>query len=183
MLHATLSFLPGFGATHLWFLYSLLLLYAVTLGVRAAVVRWLDRSGAIARIVDSGLAVLARWWVLPILLAVPVGSAFLSMAEWFRWFGIPTPDQSLVPPFAAAVAFTTAFGFGRRWAVHLAGGLPHNQRVLVRHVGQRHPQVAGVGRVEIRGALRDGAGAHQLLELAVEILHAVEGAVAHGVEQ
>ena len=102
------------------------------MGVRAIVVR-LDRSGAIGHIVDSGIDALARWWLLPIVLAAPLGGAFHWMAEWFRWFGIPTPDQSLVPPLAAAVAFTTAFIFGwflhrqthllslldRRWAVHL----------------------------------------------------------------
>lgn len=118
--------------THLWFLYSLLLLYAVTLGVRAIVVR-IDRSGAFGREVDSGIGALAAWWLLPILLAAPLTGAFLSATEWLWWFGIPTPDQSLVPPFTAAVAFTMAFGFGwflhrqvhllqlleRRWAAHL----------------------------------------------------------------
>jgi peptidoglycan/LPS O-acetylase OafA/YrhL len=61
----------------------------------------------------------------------------MSTEEWFRWFGVPTPDQSLIPPLAAAVAFSTAFTFGwfvhrqphllqimeRRWAPHLAASI------------------------------------------------------------
>jgi glucan biosynthesis protein C len=119
--------------THLWFLYTLLLLYAVTLGVRA-MVRRIDTAGVIGLAIDSAINTLARWSLVPVVLAMPVFGAFLSMSEWFRWFGVPTPDQSLVPPFAAAVAFTTAFAFGwflhrhthllpimeRRWGLHLA---------------------------------------------------------------
>jgi glucans biosynthesis protein C len=118
--------------THLWFLYILLLLYAFTLGVRATI-RRIDTAGAIGVAIDSAIDILARWSLLPLALAMPVFGAFLSMADWLRWFGIPTPDQSLVPPVAAAVAFTTAFTFGwflhrqthllqimeRRWALHL----------------------------------------------------------------
>ena len=101
--------------THLWFLYTLLLLYAVTLGVRAMIQR-IDTAGAIGIAIDSAIDTLGRWSLLPLGLAMPVFGAFLSMAEWWRWFGIPTPDQSLVPPSASAVAFTTAFAFG--WFLH-----------------------------------------------------------------
>ena len=101
--------------THLWFLYTLLLLYAVTLGAKAVVGR-IDKTGAAARVVDVAIDACARWSVLPFVIALPVFGAFLSMDDWFRWFGIPTPDQSLVPPLAAAVGFTTAFTFG--WFLH-----------------------------------------------------------------
>ena len=76
--------------THLWFLYTLLLLYAVTLGTRASVIRWIDTAGEIGLAIDSAIDTLARWSLLPLVLAMPVFGAFLSMAEWFRWFGIPT---------------------------------------------------------------------------------------------
>ncbi len=118
--------------THLWFLYILLWLYAFMLSVRA-MIRRIDTAGAIGVAIDSAIDTLARWSLLPLALAMPVFGAFLSMAGWLRWFGIPTPDQSLVPPAAAAVAFTTAFTFGwflhrqmhllqimeRHWALHL----------------------------------------------------------------
>jgi ABC-type multidrug transport system ATPase subunit len=56
------------------------------------------------------------------------------VSPWLLWFGIPTPDQSLVPNLPAAVAFCVAFAFGwlvqrqigllktieRQWPMHLA---------------------------------------------------------------
>ena len=45
------------------------------------------------------------------------------------------------------------------------------------------PQVAGVGGVEQPGRHGDHPGANKLLDLAVEVLHPVELAVHHGVEQ
>ena len=95
--------------THLWFLYALVLLYAATLGARTVAVRWIDKSGAFARWIDAVIDTLSRLWLLPVALALPVFGAFLSKAEWIRWFGIPTPDQSLIPPIVAAIAFTMAF--------------------------------------------------------------------------
>ena len=51
------------------------------------------------------------------LLAVPVCVALYFRAELDRsWFGIPTPDRSLIPELASLVGFGTAFAFG--WLVH-----------------------------------------------------------------
>ena len=68
------------------------------------------------------------------------------------------------------------------------GGRKVDQRaffaLLAAHdVGDQDAEVAGVGRVEQRRWTRDHALAHQLLDLAVEVLHAVHLAVAHRVEQ
>jgi ABC-type multidrug transport system ATPase subunit len=76
---------------------------------------------------------LAVSFAAPIVLAIPVFVAMISSPLWVRWFGITTPDQSLIPNMLAAAAFTTAFAFGwladrqrglleiwqRQWPVHL----------------------------------------------------------------
>jgi peptidoglycan/LPS O-acetylase OafA/YrhL len=50
------------------------------------------------------------------LLAAPTMLAFLATPGWLPWFGVPTPDSSLVPNLAASVAYASAFGFG--WLAH-----------------------------------------------------------------
>ena len=54
---------------------------------------------------------------------------------------------------------------------------------LFEHVGDLDLQVRDVGRVAEAGLDRDRAGADQLLDLAVEVLHPIVGADFHGVEQ
>lgn len=112
---------PGYGQpgafplTHLWFLYVLLWFYAATLATRA-LVRRLDGSGAlrvgadrvVAGLVNNPLGVLA--------LAAPVVVAFHLHRPWIQWFGVPTPDQNLIPTLPAAVQYGLAFGFG--WLLH-----------------------------------------------------------------
>ena len=119
----------NFPLTHLWFLYVLLLCYAVALTLRAT----LGRSAMLLRAADAGVRVLASP-VGPLLLAVPLGAALATHAKWFAWFGVPTPDQSLYPSLAACIAFGSAFGFGwllqrqqdllqrwaARWPLHLS---------------------------------------------------------------
>ena len=127
---------PAFPLTHLWFLYVLLLLYAGTLLVRglAALV---DRQGALGRGADALVRGLVRTPLGPAILAAPTCVALCLRPAWTLWFGIPTPDSSLVPNLAATVAFSTAFGFGfllhrqpellgvwrRRWALNLAAAV------------------------------------------------------------
>jgi glucan biosynthesis protein C len=106
---------PAFPLTHLWFLYVLLWLYAATLTIRAVAAR-LDRTGRLRAVVDRAVRALATHPAGLIVLAAPTALAFLSTPQWLPWFGIPTPDSSLVPNLAAAVAFFCAFGFG--WLAH-----------------------------------------------------------------
>jgi peptidoglycan/LPS O-acetylase OafA/YrhL len=106
---------PAFPLTHLWFLYVLLLLYAAVLIVRLPVAL-IDRSGCLRRGVDAALRPLVRNPLGLIVLAAPTAAALYSLPEWRPWFGIPTPDSSLVPNLGAAVAFASAFGFG--WLLH-----------------------------------------------------------------
>ena len=106
---------PTFPLTHLWFLYLLLWFYAAALALRLAVGA-LDRGGALARACDRCVgAVVATPLGLP-LLATPAALALYFTPGWAMWFGVPTPDSSLVPNLAAAVAYFSAFGFG--WLLH-----------------------------------------------------------------
>jgi peptidoglycan/LPS O-acetylase OafA/YrhL len=110
--------LPGFPAfplTHLWFLYILLLLYAATLLLRGVVVM-VDRSGALRRFLDGIVRRVVGSPFGPVVLAIPVAASLYTLAQWPMWFGIPTPDSSLVPNQAAATDFGLAFAIG--WFLH-----------------------------------------------------------------
>jgi len=120
---------------HLWFLYDLLLLYAAFVGLHALARRapWRFRRSGLT---DRAAAVLTGRCG-PLLLAAPLALTLWLTPGWLPWFGIPTPDMSLVPNVAATMAFTSAFALGwvlrtrtmlmQRWAVdwpwHLAVAL------------------------------------------------------------
>jgi peptidoglycan/LPS O-acetylase OafA/YrhL len=125
--------LPRFPLTHLWFLYVLLEFYAAMLLLRGVVV-WFDWSGRFRTCVDRLIAQIMRSALAPAILAVPIGIAFSFDPTWMGWFGVRTPDQSLLTNLQALIGFGTAFGFGwllhrqidllrileRRWLIHLA---------------------------------------------------------------
>jgi len=125
--------LLAFPLTHLWFLYMLVLLYAVALAVRQGAIVRIDGSGVLRGRLDAvvrGLVTPAG----PLALAVPLALVLIVVGTWRSEGGIPTPDNSLIPNLPAAVAFGTAFTFGwllqrqqqllqsfqRWWGVHLA---------------------------------------------------------------
>ena len=125
--------LPRFPLTHLWFLYVLLEFYAAMLLLRSGVV-WLDRSGRLRTCADRLIAQVMRSPLAPAILAVPIGIAFSLDPTWVGWFGVRTPDESLITSLQALIGFGTAFGFGwllhrqidllrileKRWLIHLA---------------------------------------------------------------
>jgi glucan biosynthesis protein C len=111
---------PAFPLTHLWFLYVLLLLYTGTLFVRG-LVSLADRSGRLGAVTDAVVRLLVNSPFGFVALAAPTAAALWLTPQWAMWFGIPTPDSSLVPNVGAAVAFATAFGLG--WLVHRQVGL------------------------------------------------------------
>lgn len=107
---------PGaFPLTHLWFLYVLLWFYAAALVVRGLVAR-LDGEGRLRAGADRVVAALVRSPLAPLALALPVVIAFHLFRPWTLWFGVPTPDQNLIPTLPAAVEYGLAFGFG--WLLH-----------------------------------------------------------------
>ena len=123
---------PGFPLTHLWFLYVLLKLYAAMLILRTAIA-WIDRGGKFRAGVDRIVALVMHSPVAPAVLALPVAAAFAADPTWLMWFGIRTPDSSLLTNLQAWAGFGTAFAFGfvlhrqidlirileRRWALNL----------------------------------------------------------------
>ena len=109
-----------FPLTHLWFLYVLLIFYAATLAGRWLVTR-LDARGRVAALADKVTAGLMANPLGPIALAVPLTVAFALNRPWLMWFGIPTPDSSLIPNLPAFVGFGFAFLVG--WVLHRRAGL------------------------------------------------------------
>lgn len=106
----------GFPLTHLWFLYYLCLCYLLVLGLRAAWVAWIDRSGALRAGIDRLLeGAMSRRWA-PLALAAPLFLVLYPDHAWPVWFGIPTPDTGLMPQLPAMVGYGTAFAFG--WLLH-----------------------------------------------------------------
>ena len=107
---------PGaFPLTHLWFLYYLFVLYVIVVSLRKVVVT-IDRGGAIRRAVDAAVRGIVTSGFSPIALALPLSIALYLRADWIAWFGIPTPDQSVIPQAASLIGYGTAVAFG--WLVH-----------------------------------------------------------------
>lgn len=118
--HAPPSPPLAFPLTHLWFLYLLLWLYAATLGLRALILR-LDRSGRFQARADAVVAAVVESPLAPFVVAAPMALAFIFGGPWREWFGVQTPDSSLLPNIEAVAAYFTAFGFG--WVLHRQPGL------------------------------------------------------------
>jgi glucan biosynthesis protein C len=118
---------PKFPLTHLWFLYVLLEFYVAVLVLRAGVIL-VDKTGRLRRFIDTLVALVMRNPLAPVFLAVPVGITFVADPKWLMWFGVKTPDSSLVTNAQAWIGYGTAFGFG--W-------LLHRQMALIRVMEQR----------------------------------------------
>lgn len=105
----------AFPLTHLWFLYYLLVLYVVVLSARALLGAF-DRRGALRLAVDSCVHRIVHSGTAAIVLPIPLIAALYVRPDWVMWFGIPTPDASLIPQAASLLAYGTAVSFG--WLVH-----------------------------------------------------------------
>ena len=109
------AFTPtSFPLTHLWFLYVLLLFYAAAVAIRSTI-NTIDRDGRLRAMADSAVRVVTGP-AGPMLLAIPTALSLYNHPGWVMWFGIPTPDHSLIPNLAATVVYGTAFSFG--WLLH-----------------------------------------------------------------
>ena len=163
---STWPVLPNFPLAHLWFLYVLLEFYAAVLLLRTSVV-WLDPNGLIRAQVDRLIGLVMQSRLAPAILAVPIGIALCLDPTWVGWFGVRTPEASLVTNPQAWIGFGTAFGFGwllhrqvdlirileRRWLLNsvLAVGLIAASFVLAVIIRQRPPQI-GYDPVRLAGA-------------------------------
>ena len=102
--------LETFPLLHLWFLWVLLIFYAVMLVVRTPFVA-MDRDGRWGRVLDRVTGLLIGPWT-PAVLAAPLATALWLTPDWIPFFGIPTPDKGFVPNAAALTAFGTIFALG-----------------------------------------------------------------------
>ena len=159
--------LPSFPLVHLWFLYVLLELYAAVLVLRTVMV-WLDQDGRIRAHVDRLIGLMMQSRLAPAILAVPIGIALCLDPTWMGWFGVRTPDASLITNLQAWIAFGTAFGFGwllhrqidlirmmeRRWLLNsvLAVVLIAASFIIAVIIAQRPPQI-GYDPVRLAGAV------------------------------
>jgi glucan biosynthesis protein C len=99
--------------THLWFLYYLLIFYALTLTGRAIIVGWIDSRGVIPRITDRVIRLLLNSYAAPFVLAAPFAAClYITRPIWV----IPMPEFGLTPQPSAIIEFGTAFLFG--WLLH-----------------------------------------------------------------
>ncbi|TWU31750.1 Glucans biosynthesis protein C [Novipirellula artificiosorum] len=125
--------LNWFVLTHLWFLYYLLLLYAMVLALEALLAGVVDRHGKIRDWLNRQFqnVIQSRWNMA--MLAIP-----LWVTLWWNdnLFGITTPSASLVPMWSVLAAYSLFFlvgwllnaspellrVFDSRWASKLALG-------------------------------------------------------------
>ena len=106
---------PPIPWAHLWFLYLLLVLFALTLPVRALIAK-LDASGTFRASVARVVAATIDSRLAPLLLAAPVCAALLTTRWWLPWHGIPVPAVGLVPNLPGLLAYGAAFVLG--WLIH-----------------------------------------------------------------
>jgi peptidoglycan/LPS O-acetylase OafA/YrhL len=100
----------GLNLSIYWFLYYLLIFYALALAARA-----LDRRARVAAGVDRAVGlVMAGPWA-PIVVALPVAAAFLLNPDWTQWLGLPAPI-SFVPDLFAIAGYGVPFALG--WFLH-----------------------------------------------------------------
>ena len=99
---------PNLG--HLWFLYYLLIFYALSLAVRA-VVHAVDPRGSIAAVCDRVVALVMRGVWGPLLIALPIAAYLWQLESWTEWLGLPAPF-SFVPNMTALIGYGIAFALG-----------------------------------------------------------------------
>lgn len=125
-LYVQLGFLPQGGEqpplnwrtiplTHLWFLYVLMLFYAVAVLARPAM-SLISRIPAWTSLVDGAAKALLATPLAAIILGAAVGAALvLAPTPVPVWFGVPSPDHGLIPNTPSLVAYGLAFGLG--WVI------------------------------------------------------------------
>lgn len=95
---------------HLWFLYYLLIFYALTLALRW-VVHAVDPRARIAAAGDRVVAFVMRGVWGPVLIALPTAIYLWQLPSWTEWLGLPAP-LSFAPNTTALIGYGIAFGLG-----------------------------------------------------------------------
>ena len=100
----------GIQTAHLWFLYYLLIFYALTLALRW-LVHTVDPRGTLSAACDRVVAFLMRGVWGPVLIALPIAVYLWQLQSWTEWLGLPAPF-SFVPNTTALIGYGMAFGLG-----------------------------------------------------------------------
>ena len=106
----TAAALSGFNFGHLWFLYYLLIFYALTLAIRWLVLA-VDPRDALAAGSDRVVAFLLRGIWGPALIALPIAAYLYRLDSWTEWLGLPAPFL-VTPDMKALIGYGIAFGLG-----------------------------------------------------------------------
>lgn len=130
---------PGFPLTHLWFLYYLLLVYAVFLAVRWLALRASGASERATAVADAMVRFFfGNAWGLLVLTAV-AGAILCGMQRW----GIDTPDKTFRPHLAALALYGFVFALG--WLLHRQSALFE----IVRHRWRTYAAIALVSTLPV----------------------------------
>lgn len=133
--------LEYFPLAHLWFLYMLSAFYLalLPLGLLARLAPGRRLLDALRQGLTAALARPAGLLAIALLPALAL-QFHAAGGGWYAWFGVPTPDQSLLPSLPAWTAFGLAFAAG--WCAARARG-----ELLARWAehGGRHLALAVVG--------------------------------------
>ena len=109
----------GFPWGHFWFLYLLLVLYALLLVLRALVLS-IDRRGSLRGLADRLLQGALSLRIAPLLLAAPLAAMLYATPWWQQWSGLPTPLYGFLPSLPSVMIFGTSVLFG--WCLHRQQG-------------------------------------------------------------
>jgi glucans biosynthesis protein C len=125
----------NFPLFHLWFLYFLLLFYALVLVIKKASSLLFDSRSATGPQrwqvwLDRKTRQAVEGHVAPFVLAAPLWLTLCLTNDWFMWWGIPSPIKSLIPEASAFIGYFSAF---------MAGWLLHRQLQLLQVLQKRWP--------------------------------------------
>jgi len=95
---------------HLWFLYYLLIFYALALPIRA-LVHAIGARQSVAGVCDRAVAWVIRGWWTPVVLGLPIALYLFLHRTWTEWLGLPAPG-SLVPDTTALIGYGIPFALG-----------------------------------------------------------------------
>lgn len=101
----------GVPLGHLWFLYYLLLFYAVAVAA-IWMLRRLGWSAGPGRVANAATALLLRSHATTVLMPLPIALVLATSSSWVPWTGIPSPLAGPLPQPGAVVAFGSAFLLG-----------------------------------------------------------------------
>jgi glucan biosynthesis protein C len=105
----------GLPLVHLWFLYYLVIFYALTLCVRELLVRAFDANGHLRNLADRSIRALVSTELAPLIFAVPTVICLCFTPGW-TWPGVPPADTGLTPKVPTLIAYGMPFAFG--WLLH-----------------------------------------------------------------